>query len=1044
MLQRTILLVVLGGGLAGTPVFAQSAGTTATISGTIQDATGAVLPGATVTLTHVATGISRTIVSESAGQYLASGLSLGSYDIEVSLAGFGTAVRRGIELTVGRHAVLDVILTVGEVTEQLVVSGDAPLVQTTSAEVEGFVSERQVKDLPLNARDLVSLATLSAGVLPADGGPREGDVRGGFGKKLSIAGTRYDANLFQLDGISIGGVSGSAGSAAGIMMGAETVQEFSVVTNAYSAEFGNHTGGVFNAVTKSGTNLLRGSVFGFLRDDSMDAKNFFDADKPDYGRTQFGATTGGPIFRDRTFLFGSYEGLRERLTTTRNFTVPSLDLREGRLEDPAGSGRLTTIPIAPAILPWLHTYPVPNGQDFRDGRAEYIAERDRPTDEDFFSLRIDHRVSDTTSLFGRYTFSDAERVPTVGLLVRQEFTTRNQFLAVGATQIVKGAVNQIVAGYSRNPGYSTQEFLPGAAFPSQTFTGIDQVGSLASLTVSGLAGLGTDDSVPRHSVFDVYQVKDDLTISRGAHSFRFGVDFQRYVTDEAASHTRGGVFVFGSLTDYLRGVADLFEAPSRGVGNTTMYPRQNLFGLYAQTDLRVKPRLTVNLGLRYEFLTDFAEENDRFANPIDPITPNMPREGLQIGPPAFINPSKKNFAPRVGLAWDVTGNGKTAVRAGAGVFHSQVFAIGNLHNALAKGVPGEEVGSITGARTAINFPDAYFSQNHLLAEEIKLEGLQYDMDQPTIYKYSLDLEREVATNTRVNVGYSGTRGVHLLRVVNMNTPEAQDVGGRLVIPPGSPFLHPLWGRVRPRTTDAESDYHALRLTVMQRFRAGLEFTAAFTWSKAIDDASNWAGSGDWSNSPGNSRYRTLKDGGLSAYDVRRNFVANFTYNLPGANLGGAAGKVFGDWQMSGILALRDGIPFTVTAQTPSHFVDVGGYPDYAGDPIQYDVRNPDAYFDPSAFTMYPPNTIGTAGRSILRGPGVANLDFVLAKQMLLTQRVRLQMRWEIFNMFNRANFSVPSGTRIFTRNGRLDPTVGRITSTSTTARQMQVGMRLVF
>jgi hypothetical protein len=327
-----------------------------------------------------------------------------------------------------------------------------------------------------------------------------------------------------------------------------------------------------------------------------------------------------------------------------------------------------------------------------------------------------------------------------------------------------------------------------------------------------------------------------------------------------------------------------------------------------------------------------------------------------------------------------------------------------------------------------------------------LEGLQYKLDQPTIYKYSFDVDREVLANTSVNLGYSGTRGVHLLRVVSTNVPIAQEINGRLFIPTNAPFVHPLWSRVRPRISDAESDYHAMRLTVNRRFSSGLQLTGAYTLSKATDDASNWAGSGDWSNSPGNSRYSIIKDKGLAAFDIRRNLVINFTYDLPGRSLTGAAGKVLGGWQTSGIFSARDGIPFTVTVQAPSHFTNVGGYPDVApgNKGYTYETRNVDRYFGISSFTPPPTNTVGNAGRTILIGPGAAKFDWVLVKQTSLTERVSLQFRSEFFNLFNRANFNTPSGTRLFVRSGAVDPAFGRITGTTTSARQVQFGMRLVF
>lgn len=1025
--------------------------TTGTVSGSIKDSSGAVLPGVNVKIQNTDTGATRVVSTDTRGYYSAPNLPLGRYEITATLAGFQTEVRKGITLNVSQNAVIDVTMNVGAVTERVEVTAEAPLIETTNANVAGLVDERKVRDLPLNARNLIELAPLYAGVAFATSGERSASK--GFATKLTIAGTRYNASLFQLDGIDINDTAGSAGGAAGILMGAETIREFNVITNGYSAEYGKHTGGVFNAVTKSGTNSLHGSAFEFLRNDKLDARNFFDQQKPAYKRNQFGGSLGGPIVKDRTFYFASYEGLRERLGLTTIRLVPSLSARQGIIPDPRG-GPATLVTVNSAVRPFLDSYPLPNGRDLNDGTGFWAKSQSFPTSENFFTVRFDHRVSDNDSLFTRYTFDDASNAvgsTSFGSSVNTNTlnNSRNQYAAVGETRTFSPAlINEFHAGFSRsNIG---QENLPveGATFPIRNFSGRGYC--CGNFSVPQLSSWGGTATYPRIYILNMFQFKNDVFYTKGVNSLKFGFNAQRLQFNHFEPFQGAGVFSFNSLPDFLQGIPNTFNdvTPS---SDPTNYVRQTIYGMYAQDDIRVSSRLNVNMGLRYEFTTTPVDKYGRVGNLIDFKTPGQSPANEVIGNPMFLNPSLKNFAPRVGIAWDPTGSGKTSVRAGGGIFHEQINA-GGFVFALLSSPPFFVVGNIRG-RGAAQFPNAFFTQAQQLGGSPNIEGYQYHANQPAVYKYSFDIQRQVSANTSVDLGFSGTRGVHLQRVLLMNSLVSTLVNGRIFIPSNAPFIHPAFGRIRPRFTDVVSTYYGLRLSMNRRLSKGMQFQGSYTYSKTIDDDTNWTGSSDFGNSPGQSRYLDLKERAVAPFDVRHNFNANFTYDLPGRHLTGASGKLLGGWELSGILSLQSGNPFQVsTGVLPAYMASgfVGDYPDVkpGNKGYRYNNRNPNGgangYFDPNSFTVPTPGLVGNAGRSLLIGPGIAKFDFVLVKQTPINERINLQFRSEFFNIFNRANFGFPNGRIFANASGALAGAVGTITNTTTSSRQIQFAMRLFF
>jgi hypothetical protein len=1058
---------------------------TGTISGTVKDSSGAVLPGTSVQIRNTDTGVGRTATTDARGYYTASNISPGNYEVSATISGFQTEVRRGIMVNVGQASVIDFTLQVGAVTERVEVTAEAPLVETTNAVVSGLVTERQVEDLPLNSRSLIELAPLQAGIVLAPTG--ESSASKGMGAKLVISGTRYNTNLFQVDGADINDLGGAAGSASQNLMGAETIKEFNVVINAYSAEYGKHSGGVFNAVTKSGTNTLHGSAFDFLRNDNLDAARWEDnknsAPKPEFKRNQFGGSLGGPIIRDRTFFFGSYEGLRERLGGNRTDTVPTAELRRGDVLDVNGNF-VRHLDVVPQVKPFLDFYPLPapNGVRSVGGTQERYVGINRPTEEDFFAFRNDHKISDEDSIFGRYTYSDASKVLTNDLAAQSFNRSRNQSASIGYTRIMSAAVvNQLLLSWARNNLTDADAVIhEGLQLPpGYQFTSFP--GTIGAFSVQGLSLSGFGNEGARNYMNMTYQVKNDLFYTRGNHSWKFGFNMQRNFLFTLRHFQGQGNYAFQNggnacglaacqgVDNFLRGVARNFTALTRE-SQDVAYIRNILAGLYVQDDWRLSPGLTLNLGFRYEFITVPSVQDGRVSTLRDFTKPGQTMANLVLGNPTFLNPSLKNFAPRIGIAWDPFGSGKTSIRGGAGIFHDQVNAGAYAFSFLAS-PPYYVVGNILGAvptggvnpPTNPSFPDAYYTQQNLLAAQPNIEGFQYIPEQPVVYKWSFEVQQEFAGNLGVTAGYAASRGVHLFRVVtSMNARVHEIRNGRIFIPTTAPLISPGFGRIRPRFSDVTSDYHAFLLTIKKRISRGLQFQTSYTLSKTVDDSSNWTGSSDWDNGSAGSRFFALKDRSLAAFDVRQAFVTNATYQLPGSNMAGVAGRVLGGWQLSSIISLRGGNPFNPEpGVNVGNFTNMTNYPDRVG-PIKYDTRNADHYFDPSAFAFplgYIPSEaaalggafVGNTGRHVLIGPGQATLDLVLQKGVRVTERVNLNFRSEFFNLLNRVNFGTPNGA-IFTQavvqadgtRGVFNPQAGRIDSTRGTPRQLQFGLRLEF
>src|ERR1700676_3632193 len=649
-----------------------------TIQGTITDGTGAAVSEATILIENVSTDIVTILTSNADGFYTPPNLLPGNYSVTAKRAGFATSVTQ-VVLTVGAQRVVNVAMSIGSFTEVVKVQTEVAEVELASSEISSVVNGTTIRELPLNGRDWTQLATLQPGITsirtqPAVGAGDRGQR--GFGTQMTVNGGRPAQNNYRLDGTSINDYSNSApGSVLGADLGSDAVAEFSVLSSNYPAEYGRSSGGVINAITRSGTNEFHGSVYEFIRNSALDASNFFDITKPPFKRNQFGATAGGPIFKDRTFIFGNYEGLRQSLGETQVNQVPTATARAGQL---AVSTQDFT--VAPAVIPYLPIWPDPNSGVVLDscsdqnpshqtrcdvGKFKFAGQQ--ITTENYFTTRVDHKFSANDALYGTYMHDSANisQPDEMGRKVTG-FTTGRQLITIEENHIfTPEVVNAARVGYSRVVGLVGQtlgSLSPLATDPSLGFAapgrpvGEIDVQSLTNFT----GGLGAISNYNFH--WNSFQGYDDAFVTRGKHSIKFGAAVERIQENMSAADSPNGIYSFASLSNFLQNMPDTFAA-NLGETGIPRNMRQTIFGAYLADDLRLFPNLTVNLGLRYEMATVPTEKHGRIAS-----LQSVDGSTLHPGDPYFANPTLRNFEPRFGFSWDPFKTGKTAVRGGFGMF----------------------------------------------------------------------------------------------------------------------------------------------------------------------------------------------------------------------------------------------------------------------------------------------------------------------------------------------------------------------------------------
>jgi outer membrane receptor protein involved in Fe transport len=1061
---------------------------TGTILGTVTDSTGAVLPGVEVTANNVNTGQSRLAITGDEGRYQIPLLDTGSYEVRAALTGFQTAVRRGITLQVGQEAVIDLALQVGEISEEVVVTGEAPLVNTTSSTLSQRISQDQVSDLPLNSRNLVSLSLIAPGVTQARTASYAGETTSPGAVKISIGGARIYMTGYTLDGVDITDSSRSSGvgGASGSLFGVETMRELQVITNNYSAQYSRFAGGVISIVTKSGTNDFHGSGFWFHRNDNMDARNFFDRDpinpltreQPEFKRHQFGGTIGGPIVQDKSFFFFSYEGFRENKGQSLTETVPDADVREGRIVDING-GLISTFTPNPAADIFVALYPLPNVSVDGGGTGTYINVADAPTNEDFITARWDHNFSDTDSFFARYTWQDGERV-LVSALPGDGWTSGSfaTYVALEEKHIFSPSViNTFRVGFQRTT-YSQDppidDVCGGDCTGNPLKIGLRDGAHFGDLIPgSGVATLGT--FLSGKNVTNMFSYADDLLFTRGSHSLKLGVNFTRYQNNDFFDGWPGGRQQFSSVQDFVQANPVTWRGKTN-FGGSLRGARQWVLGFYIQDDIKLTPNLSLNAGLRYEPITTPYEVNGiQYTFGSDPINGTLtPTKS----PPFFENPSKLNFAPRIGLAWDPFGTGKTSIRTGFGLFHDTILFY-HYANAMRRNCPINT--TLVIGSPAFPRPDEPpgLGSDTTCVPGTSWQQFEFDLAQPYMMQWNFSLQQEVA-NTTFTFAYVGSKGTNLQLHRNINVAEPTEIrpDGTKVFANGAPF--PV-GRSR-RNSDygdillwdygVSSVYSGFNFSARRRFTQGLQFQASYTFGRSIDAGSR-ANNGDFSGAglePLDPYNVAGTNRGLSDHHVAHAFRLSYAWALPVSGLSGASAVFLQGWQLNGIVSLTTGDPLQIN--TGSGTGPGGSLTDYNGDaafiggsgperpnvrsgasgnPVLNDGREPQNYFDAGAFELQERGTYGNLGRNTLVGPGVANFDFSLLKDTNLSELVTMQFRVEFFNIFNRTNFAGGRGMTLNVFNGinadgtgRESATAGRITRTATTSRQIQLGLRLFF
>jgi hypothetical protein len=1008
-----------------THLFGQVA--TASISGRVLDASGAAVPGATITIKNTATSATQTASTDEQGRYALLDLPIGPYDVTVTKAGFQNAVRSGVTLTVGSAPVLDFQLTVGQASQSVNVSAELAQVETTTAAVSSLVNQTQMRELPLNGRDWEQLILLAPGAVsyPQGGSSALTSVANAY----SISGTRPEGYANTLDGEDMLNwwQRNAGGDVTGTTLGIDSIAEFQTLTGTYGAQYGGN-GGAIVGVTKSGTNEFHGSMYEFFRNSDLDARGFFDPTigAPPFRRNQFGGTFGGPIKKNKVFFFMNYEGLQQILDTTSVNYVPEPNFVS--INCPASSGCVES----PATKAMMAFYPAPNGGVFNSqlGVGIYNFVGTQYTPENFGVARVDWNISDKDGFFARYQADFGDRTTNAGLGYWPTYdNTHNQFLTLGERHIFSpNVINQFTVSYTRT---LTGEVQPSQHAPLELFTpGRED----ASVEVPNLTPLGAAFINPFQYTDNKFTEKDDLTWTKGAHTIRIGGMFKREDENPYALIFWNGFYIFisgipagpsgipcaNSDQCFLEGQPFLFEGAPNGGTNALRGERYDAVQPYVQDDWKVNDRLTINIGLRYEWETNPIEVNNLFNNVVGPpFQPNF----VNV-PHAFQNnPANKNFDPRVGLAWDIFGDHKTALRAGFGIFHDP-FTSYTWSAAYVSSPPYDTAEQLFFTPDK-NWPYPFVGQSSPALSQTT--GVYYGTPTtPYSMEYSLSVQRELPGSNLLTVGYQGTRGLHLLAFHDFNSPIptvingvdylATDNGGPCPLNPKpftcnqNPRPVPVLSSQDLTDTTSSSSYNALQVGLTHRASSNLVYQFSYTYSHCLDFAYSYAGLG-FNNvtSAITNPYDFRNDYGNCSFDIRHNLSFNTVYLLPFKG-----NRLKEGWQISGIESWHTGVNFSLGEGDQE---DTGNTfdnerPNYVGGCNVYANQTVNQWFNLNCFTPSTYGSVGNLGRNNMIAPGYAETDIGVTKNTRITERVSLQFRAEIFNIFNHPNFSVPGAAGV--------------------------------
>jgi hypothetical protein len=1069
--QRAVVIMWLGALLSLTTLaYAQSPN--ASVTGQVIDSSQAIIAGAHVLAVNVNTNFRYEAATNGAGEYYFPNLLPGTYRMEADMTDFKAVIKPNVVLHVQDAVEINFELAIGSASESVTVEGGEPLVQLATSDLGTVVDSRTIRELPLNGRSWTDLATLQPGVVAietqasysaaADRGNR------GFGSQLSISGGRVRQNSYRIDGVGVNDYSnGGPGSVLGGTLGVDAIEEFSVLTANTPAAFGRTSAGVISAITRSGTNDIHGTAYEFLRNSALDARNYFDGSRvPPFKRNQFGAAIGGPLWRDHTFLFIDYEGNRQSTGITNTVTVPSALARAGHLST-------GDVSVDLSAQKYLTFWPLPNGPLLAGGDtgiAKFTGQQ--VVNENFATGRLDHKLTDRDSFFGTFTFDDTPyRSPdSLGAVLLGSRTTRKTVAAQETHVFSVSVLNSLRFGLNREgvqDNLSAQALNPAAddlslgAIPGEP---------AAHVSVGGLTDFmgGAEDAT--RFLWTSYQLSDDVSFTRNRHSLKFGANFEDMQSGIEYYSYVTGQYSFGSLNEFLTNKPSRFRAALPGL-TTPRNLRQKLFGAYAQDDWRIRPNLTLNLGMRYEMTNVLSETDGKLSTLLSLSSPVN-----HLGSPLFNNPTLLNFEPRVGLVWSPD-DGKTAFHAGFGMYDVLPLPY-EFQNMETRAAPFYLLASNS------KLPAGSFYQGGLAQLTPKTLSVTWIDQKPKrnyVMQWNLNIQRQLTNDLTATIGYVGSHGVHQpMRIDDSNIvqPTLTEAGYVWPSPVGSgTLINPNFGEIRSMQWIGTSVYHALQLNLTQRMAHGFQLRGSYTWGKSFDTGSSTIVGDEFLSSMSSlSQFDLRLNRGVSDFNIAHTLVIAGTWRVPGLDsLPRPLAYAAKGWEMSTLFKANTGVPFTPTFGTDGdplglNSSDPWDYPNRLSGPGCGSLVNPgnsnhyiktecfsvptapsqafySKYCDPSFGYPTCINLRGNAGRNILTGPGLANLDYSLVKNNYIAKSLNLQFRAEFFNLLNRANFQVPplvAGTDIFDSTGAPNPNAGLLTSTTTSSRQIQLGTKLIW
>jgi outer membrane receptor protein involved in Fe transport len=1053
--------------LAGSFLTAKLAGQvgTGTISGFVIDSSGAVLGSAAVTVTNTQTGVITSVTTNDQGRYITPDLVVGNYEVKATKPGFQTEVFKGVQLAVGSNVVVDCKLPVGQEITTITVETDVSQVDTTTAEISAQIGRQQMENLPLNGRNFEQLILLAPGVQSVTTGTQNSFY--GRAPSYSIAGSRPEGQELLLDGATIQGFwgHGAGNSIIGTSLGVEGIGEFQILTNSYSARFGG-SGSVLNATTRSGTNALHGSVYDFLRNSAFDSRNYFNqAPLPQdpFRQNQFGGTLGGPIVKDKMFFFANYEGIRRLLGETVIGYVPNDNTRLGIVpcsyapDLTCNPGGTATVPVNPASQAILSLYPAVSSSAGISGTpaASVTLSGSQPANEDYVNVRWDYNLSQNDHAFGRYIIDNGSLTEPfaspLGLYPEQSLG-RNQYLTLGDTKVVSSSlVNDARFTFVRT---DMRAFTNVSNPALQFFSFYGENRQDGDVNVPGFSPIGPSNFTPDYEIQNTFAVSDDVFWTHGKHSFEIGLEFRRLQSPLSNGFFDDQGWTFPNVESFLEGhsvsptdpAITLLGALPRKANSTRSFREWDLFP-YIQDTWRATQRVTLNLGIRYDFISNPTEIHNELCAFIAPSNPST----TGCTPVSHVfpsNPSLHSLDPRVGVAWDLFGDQKTSIRVGAGVFHDPI-QVRNYHPAYLFAGPFQTAVSVCVFGPPCSYPVPF--QGITVPTPTIGEALEYNPGTtPFILQYNFGIQRELGKNTVVSVSYVGSHGYDLLVQNDLNPPIPTVVNGQpnfLNAPRNNPNL----GAIAFNVPDGSSRYDSLQVYLTRNLSRTLQFQAAYTYSKCIDYGSISYGL-EASNSDQQAQsdpYNLAVDKGPCDFDIKHNFTGSATYSLP------FHGNLLSEgWQMSSIVMAHSGSPFSVQdgfdrvdlndpAGQPGERPDL--VPGRSNNPI---IGNVNEWYDPSAFALQGAGFLGDLGRNTLFGPKFFDFDLALAKITRIKENMSVELRAEAFNLFNHPNFGLP-GQLLFSGidangDGIPNPAAGQITNTINAQRELQFALKFRF